>query len=164
VSSFADCSQMNPPADLRVLCDPRSASHRPNSQEYLWSNNTPLAKLTGTSNIYRFTPHMVDQGGYPADPAGDDRQAGGHGLDQHRGQLLVPGGQDQQVDVPQHRGDPRVGREAGEPDRPGQTPGLGFGGAPARAVAHDEQAGRRGEAAERADQRADVFLRAIRPM
>jgi hypothetical protein len=49
---------MNPPADLRVLCDPRSASHRPNSQEYLWSNNTPLAKLTGTSNIYRFTPHI----------------------------------------------------------------------------------------------------------
>ena len=30
---------------------------------------------------------MVDQGGYPADPAGDDRQAGGHALDQHRSRL-----------------------------------------------------------------------------
>jgi hypothetical protein len=58
VSSFAECSKMNPPADLRVLCDPRPPSQRPNSQEYLWSNNTPLAALTGTNNIYRFTPHI----------------------------------------------------------------------------------------------------------
>ena len=58
VSSFSDCARMNPPADLRVLCDPRPPSERPNSQEYLWSNNTPLAKLTGTNNIYRFTPHI----------------------------------------------------------------------------------------------------------
>jgi hypothetical protein len=58
VQSFADCNRMNPPADLRVLCDPRPPSERPNSQEYLWSNNTPLAKLTGTNNIYRFTPHI----------------------------------------------------------------------------------------------------------
>ena len=58
VSSFSDCSRMNPPADLRVLCDPRRPSERPNSQEYLWSNNTPLARLTGRNNIYRFTPHI----------------------------------------------------------------------------------------------------------
>jgi len=58
VSSFSDCARMNPPADLRVLCDPRPPSERPNSQEYLWSNDTPLAKLTGTNNIYRFTPHI----------------------------------------------------------------------------------------------------------
>lgn len=58
VSSFADCARMNPPAGLRVLCDPRPPSERPNSQEYLWSNNTPLAKLTGTNNVYRFTPHV----------------------------------------------------------------------------------------------------------
>jgi hypothetical protein len=58
VSSFADCARMNPPADLRVLCDPRPASERPNSQEYLWSNRTPLARLTGRNNIYRFTPQM----------------------------------------------------------------------------------------------------------
>jgi hypothetical protein len=58
VQSFAECSQMNPPARLRVLCDPRPPSQRPNSQEYLWSNNTPLAKLTGDNNIYRFTPKI----------------------------------------------------------------------------------------------------------
>jgi hypothetical protein len=56
VASFAECSKMNPPADLRVLCDPRPPSQRPNSQEYLWSNNTPLARLTGDNNVYRFTP------------------------------------------------------------------------------------------------------------
>lgn len=58
VSSFAECPAMNPPADLRVLCDPRPPSQRPNSQEYLWSNNTPLARLTGDNNVYRFTPHI----------------------------------------------------------------------------------------------------------
>jgi len=56
VQSFADCNRMNPPADLRVLCDPRAIKDRPISQEYLWSNNTPLAKLTGTNNANRFTP------------------------------------------------------------------------------------------------------------
>src|SRR5262249_2680940 len=30
----------------------------PNSQEYLWSNQTPLAYLTGDNNIYRFTPKI----------------------------------------------------------------------------------------------------------
>jgi hypothetical protein len=58
VSSFADCSKMNPPADLRVLCDPRPPSQRPNSQEYLWSNRTPLAALTGRDNVNRFTPRI----------------------------------------------------------------------------------------------------------
>ena len=59
VSSFSNCAVMRPPADLRVLCDPRPPSRRPNSQEYLWSNHTPLAYLTGTkNNIYRFTPQI----------------------------------------------------------------------------------------------------------
>jgi len=58
VSSFANCATMNPPADLRVLCDPRPPSRRPDSQEYLWSNHTPLAYLTGTDNVYRFTPKI----------------------------------------------------------------------------------------------------------
>ncbi len=58
VSSFAECSKMNPPAALRVLCDPRPPAQRPNSQEYLWSNDTPLAALTGTNNAYRFTPQI----------------------------------------------------------------------------------------------------------
>jgi hypothetical protein len=58
VSSFSNCAVMKPPANLRVLCDPRPPSRRPNSQEYLWSNQTPLAYLTGTNNIYRFTPQI----------------------------------------------------------------------------------------------------------
>ncbi len=58
VQSFADCDRMKPPADLRVLCDPRAVADRPNSQEYLWSNQTPLARLTGTNNVHRFTPQI----------------------------------------------------------------------------------------------------------
>jgi hypothetical protein len=64
VSSFAECSKMNPPADLRVLCDNTPPSQRPNSQEYLWANDeadgawTPLRKLTGTNKAYRFTPRI----------------------------------------------------------------------------------------------------------
>ena len=58
VSSFSNCAVMNPPADLRALCDPRPPSRRPNSQEYLWSNKTPLAQLTGTNNVNRFTPKI----------------------------------------------------------------------------------------------------------
>lgn len=58
VSSFSNCAVMKPPADLRVLCDPRPPSRRPDSQEYLWSNDTPLAQLTGTDNVHRFTPKI----------------------------------------------------------------------------------------------------------
>jgi hypothetical protein len=58
VQSFAECSKMDPPANLRVLCDSRPPSQRPSSQEYLWSDQTPLATLTGDNNIYRFTPHI----------------------------------------------------------------------------------------------------------
>jgi hypothetical protein len=58
VQSFADCAKMNPPADLRVLCDPRPPEDRPNSQEYLWSQNTPLSRLTGSDTTYRFTPRI----------------------------------------------------------------------------------------------------------
>jgi hypothetical protein len=58
VQSFAECSKMNPPADLRVLCDSRQPKDRPGAQEYLWADDTPLAALTGDNNIYRFTPHI----------------------------------------------------------------------------------------------------------
>jgi hypothetical protein len=58
VQSFAECSKMSPPPGLRVLCDPRPPDKRPNSQEYLWSDQTPLAYLTGDNNIYRFTPQI----------------------------------------------------------------------------------------------------------
>jgi hypothetical protein len=58
VQSFADCSRMDPSARIRVLCDPRAVADRPSSQEYLWSDDTPLAALTGTNNANRFTPQI----------------------------------------------------------------------------------------------------------
>jgi hypothetical protein len=58
VQSFADCNRMDPSAQLRVLCDPRALKDRPSSQEYLWSNDTPLARLTGDNNVNRFTPQI----------------------------------------------------------------------------------------------------------
>jgi hypothetical protein len=58
VQTFADCTRMDPSAQLRVLCDPRALKDRPSSQEYLWSNDTPLATLTGKNNINRFTPQI----------------------------------------------------------------------------------------------------------
>ncbi|MEU8248216.1 hypothetical protein [Nonomuraea sp. NPDC048916] len=45
--SFADCAKMDPPPDLRVLCDPRPADRRPPSQEYLWARDSPLVELPG---------------------------------------------------------------------------------------------------------------------
>ena len=58
VQTFADCDRMDPSAKLRVLCDPRALKDRPSSQEYLWSNDTPLAALTGHNNVNRFTPQI----------------------------------------------------------------------------------------------------------
>jgi len=46
VSTFAECSQMRLPADLKVLCDPTPPAQRPTSQEYLWSIDTPLYKFS----------------------------------------------------------------------------------------------------------------------
>ncbi|SEM80916.1 hypothetical protein [Nonomuraea pusilla] len=45
--SFADCAEMNPPPDLRTLCDPRPPSRRPPSQEYIWSKDSPLVARPG---------------------------------------------------------------------------------------------------------------------
>jgi hypothetical protein len=55
VSSFAECSKMDPPADIKVLCDPRPPSHRPGAESYIWDGGTPLAKLTGPNSNLRFT-------------------------------------------------------------------------------------------------------------
>lgn len=43
--SFADCEKMDPPADLKVLCDPRPPDRRPPSQEYIWAKDSPLVLL-----------------------------------------------------------------------------------------------------------------------
>ncbi|NUR85108.1 MAG: hypothetical protein HOY71_13570, partial [Nonomuraea sp.] len=45
--SFADCARMDPPPDLRVLCDPRPPAQRPPSQEYIWGADSPLVRLPG---------------------------------------------------------------------------------------------------------------------
>jgi hypothetical protein len=46
VSTFAECSKMTLPVNLKVLCDPTPPAQRPNSQEYLWSISTPLYKVS----------------------------------------------------------------------------------------------------------------------
>lgn len=43
--SFADCAKMDPPPDLKVLCDPRPPERRPPSQEYIWAKDSPLVLL-----------------------------------------------------------------------------------------------------------------------
>jgi hypothetical protein len=68
VSTFAECAKMNPPADLRVLCDPTPPSLRPGPGDYIWTNNelgpdankaTPLYNLTQSGNTaLRFTPQV----------------------------------------------------------------------------------------------------------
>ncbi|MEV0824292.1 hypothetical protein [Nonomuraea rubra] len=45
--SFADCARMDPPPDLKVLCDPRPPEHRPPSQEYIWAKDAPLVLRPG---------------------------------------------------------------------------------------------------------------------
>lgn len=56
VQTFAECSTMHPPPNLAGLCDPRPQRQRENSEEYLWANDTPLARWTGPYNAFRFTP------------------------------------------------------------------------------------------------------------
>ena len=68
VSTFAECAKMNPPADIRALCDPTPPQYRPVSGEYLWAENelgpysrknTPLYNLNNsTDNTQRFTPQV----------------------------------------------------------------------------------------------------------
>jgi hypothetical protein len=58
VSSFAECSKMDPPADIRVLCDPKPPSQRRGAESYIWDGGTPLAKLTGPDSNLRFTPKV----------------------------------------------------------------------------------------------------------
>ncbi|WP_433437849.1 hypothetical protein [Nonomuraea sp. CA-141351] len=57
--SFADCAKMDPPADLRVLCDPRPPERRPPSQEYIWAKDSPLVRLPGIT----FTKETDDLAG-----------------------------------------------------------------------------------------------------
>ncbi|MGP4096245.1 ArnT family glycosyltransferase [Nonomuraea sp. KM90] len=45
--SFADCAEMDPPPDLKILCDPRPPERRPPSQEYIWAKDSPLVLRPG---------------------------------------------------------------------------------------------------------------------
>jgi len=58
VQTFTDCAKIKPPPNLAGLCDPRPPADRENSQEYLWANDTPLARWTGPYNVFRFTPQV----------------------------------------------------------------------------------------------------------
>jgi hypothetical protein len=68
VSTFAECGKINPPADVRALCDPTPPQLRPVSGEYLWADyeewpanhvTTPLHNLYHSSNnSLRFTPRV----------------------------------------------------------------------------------------------------------
>jgi hypothetical protein len=63
VQSFAECSKMDPPADLKVLCDSRPPADRPGAESYIWDGGTPLAKLTGPNSNLRFTPQVSSLAG-----------------------------------------------------------------------------------------------------
>jgi hypothetical protein len=43
--TFADCSRMSPPADLRPLCTPVPPDQRPIAQAYIWTSASPLLRL-----------------------------------------------------------------------------------------------------------------------
>jgi hypothetical protein len=45
VMTFADCSRMSPPADLRPLCTPVPPDQRPIAQDYIWTSASPLLRL-----------------------------------------------------------------------------------------------------------------------
>jgi Dolichyl-phosphate-mannose-protein mannosyltransferase len=46
VMAFAECSKINPPQDLRVLCDPRPPASRPSTPEYPWTAGNPLYNVS----------------------------------------------------------------------------------------------------------------------
>jgi len=68
VSTFAECSKIDPPVKLQVLCDPTPPHLRPVAGDYVWSDNelgsdhnkaTPLYKLFSSENTSRrFTPYV----------------------------------------------------------------------------------------------------------
>jgi len=70
VSSFAQCSKMNVPANLQYLCDPTKPEYRPVAGEYIWADNelppyhgtsTPLYRKLGNDTAKRFTPTINAQ-------------------------------------------------------------------------------------------------------
>ena len=54
--AFAECPKMSPPADLRVLCDPRPPARREGINHYVWAADQPLMELSGGASQNEFTP------------------------------------------------------------------------------------------------------------
>ena len=53
VSTFAECSNLNLPADLRFLCDPNPPQDRPPAGEYIWADNDlPINGHTTYTPLY----------------------------------------------------------------------------------------------------------------
>jgi hypothetical protein len=53
--SFAECSVIKPPADLRPLCPAGLSSSRPAAPFYIWEANSPLLRV-GAGGTNRFSP------------------------------------------------------------------------------------------------------------
>ena len=71
VSAFADCSKLDPPADLDYLCDKLPPQDRPPASQYIWADNdlpvngqttyTPLYHNLGSNTATRFAPPVSTQ-------------------------------------------------------------------------------------------------------
>jgi len=70
VSTFAECSKMNLPADLDFLCDPTNPQYRPAAGDYIWADHelppyqntwTPLYRKLNNNTALRFTPTINAQ-------------------------------------------------------------------------------------------------------
>jgi hypothetical protein len=61
VSTFAECSKMNIPSDLRFLCDPNPPKDRPPAGEYIWADNDlPVNGKTTYTPLYEWSPKNPD--------------------------------------------------------------------------------------------------------
>ena len=61
VSTFAECSKMNVPSDLRFLCDPNPPKDRPPAGEYIWADNDlPVNGHTTYTPLYEWSPRNPD--------------------------------------------------------------------------------------------------------
>jgi hypothetical protein len=59
VSTFAECSRIDPPARLQFLCDPTPPSLRPVAGEYVWADNELPPDQDHTTPLYKFK-HSTD--------------------------------------------------------------------------------------------------------
>ena len=61
VSTFAECSKINLPADLRFLCDPNPPQDRPPAGEYIWADNDlPVNGKVTYTPLYQWSHYHPD--------------------------------------------------------------------------------------------------------